>query len=107
MASTGRLNELAMQCRQDSLFWFPAVANDLGFMALAYAGEVGEYCNLIKKIERGSLSYKDASTRVALASELTDGFIYMLNNAALLNVDLEKSYEGVRARNARRFKING
>lgn len=107
MPSTGRLNEMAMQCRKDSLLWFPHNASDLGFMALAYAGEVGEYCNVVKKIERGSLSYGDPATRVRLSEELTDGFIYLLNNASLIGLDLEKSYERVRAQNARRFSVNG
>jgi NTP pyrophosphatase (non-canonical NTP hydrolase) len=41
--------------------------------------------------------------RVNLAEELTDGFIYMLNIAALLGIDLERTYERVRATNAKRF----
>jgi NTP pyrophosphatase (non-canonical NTP hydrolase) len=67
------------------------------------AGEVGEFANLVKKIERGSLRMGDAKVRLALSMELTDVFVYLLNLAGLVGVDLEKSYNYVRGENEKRF----
>jgi NTP pyrophosphatase (non-canonical NTP hydrolase) len=68
-----------------------------------HCGEAGEFANLVKKIERGSLRLGDASVRLKLAMELTDTFVYMLNLAGLLGIDLEKSYHLVRGENEKRF----
>jgi NTP pyrophosphatase (non-canonical NTP hydrolase) len=87
---------------QDSETWFPEQAHDLVFMALAMAGEVGEFCNVLKKIERGSLEH-DPESHLSLAMELTDVFIYMANIAAVLNIDLGKAYDQKREFNAERF----
>jgi NTP pyrophosphatase (non-canonical NTP hydrolase) len=106
MGSTGVINAMARGAMADSLRWFPGRAKDLGFLALCYGGEAGEFQNVVKKVMRGSLDMKDASTRVQLTEELTDGFVYMLNLACLLGIDLEKSYEAVRAQNEKRFGGN-
>lgn len=100
-----RLSELALQCVQDSEKWFGDMASskDIVHMALAYAGEVGEFCNIVKKIQRGSLNPNDAKVRFDLAMELVDGFIYMLNLAGMLQIDLDKAYQVKRADNNRRF----
>lgn len=99
------LNRLARQCVDDSDRWFgdmPA-AKSVPHHALAMCGEVGEFANVIKKIERGSLDLSQASTRVAVASELTDVLVYLLNLAGLMNIDLTATYEAVRRNNERRF----
>lgn len=103
MAARSRTGELAVQCVEDSKRWFPETANSVAFGVLAMAGEVGELANLVKKVERGSLSMKDSKTKYAIQMELTDVFIYLLQLSALLDVDLEKSYEIKRAENNRRF----
>lgn len=97
--------ELAQQCVEDSERWFGdvAAAHSVVHHALALAGEVGEFCNIVKKIDRGSLKYSDAKTRVDLAMELTDVYVYLLNLAGMLDIDLEKSYEIVRGQNETRF----
>lgn len=102
---TGLLRELAELCIDDSERWFgdTGTTRSAAYMALAMAGEVGEFCNVVKKVERGSLDIRDPRTRIMLASELTDVFVYMLNLAGLLGVDLEKSFAGVRAHNEQRF----
>lgn len=99
------LSETAKQCIQDSEKWFgdSACVYSIPHHTLAMAGEVGEFANIVKKIERGSLSIHDAAVRYNLAMELTDVFVYMLNLAGLLGVDLEKSYMHVRAQNEKRF----
>ena len=98
------LGKLSIQCVQDSERWFgDTTAESVPHHALSMAGEVGEFCNIVKKIERGSLKLEDATTRHALAMELTDVLVYLLNIAGLLGVDLEKSYDHVRALNEERF----
>jgi NTP pyrophosphatase (non-canonical NTP hydrolase) len=91
------------QCSSDSERWFPGTRDDLPFMVLALAGEVGELANIVKKIERGTLSKKDAAVRRELAMEATDVFIYLMNVFKLLGVDPGKAYEQKRSINERRF----
>lgn len=102
MSEVGKLSK---QCVEDSERWFgdQVVGHSVPHHALALAGEVGEFCNIVKKIERGSLDLNDANTRYGLAMELTDVFVYLLNLAGLLNIDLQASYEIVRAQNQLRF----
>jgi NTP pyrophosphatase (non-canonical NTP hydrolase) len=105
--STGFLNALAKQCAEDSDRWFGDMpAHDsLPHHALAMAGEVGEFCNVVKKVDRGSLDINDPKVRIMLANELTDVFTYLLNLAAILRTDLERSYLHVRAHNEQRFML--
>lgn len=104
-ATPSALGKMAKQCVEDSERWFgdSNVVYSIPHHTLAMLGEAGEFANIVKKIERGSLDVKDAKVRMMLANELTDVFVYMLNIAALLNIDLEKSYMMVRANNERRF----
>lgn len=99
------LGKMAMECGADSEKWFgdTTVKHSIPHHTLALAGEVGEFANLVKKIERGSLQMQDARTRHAMAMELTDIFVYTLNIAYLLGVDLEKSYQVKRNENDKRF----
>lgn len=101
----GLLIKLAKQCNEDSDRWFgdAACVKSIPHHTLAMAGEVGEFANLVKKIERGSLSIGDAKVRYNLAMELTDIFVYLMNLAGLLHIDLEKTYQMVRANNDKRF----
>jgi NTP pyrophosphatase (non-canonical NTP hydrolase) len=106
--STGRLNALARQCHEDSERWFGDTGttepgHDLVHHVLSLCGEAGELANLVKKIDRGSLDINDPSTRIKLASETTDVFVYLLNIAYILRVDLERSYLHIRANNEDRF----
>ena len=101
----GLLVQLAKQCGTDSEKWFgdsPCVYS-IPHHTLAMAGEVGEFANIVKKIERGSLDIHTPKVRYELAMELTDVFVYMLNLANLLHVDLETTYKIVRANNEKRF----
>lgn len=102
--STGRLNALARQCHEDGDRWFGDMdVNNIIHHTLALCGETGELANLVKKIDRGSLDFHDPATKIKLASELTDVFVYVLNLAYLFRVDLERSYLHVRAANEIRF----
>lgn len=98
------LEKLAEQCLADSDRWFGDTnGRSIAHHALAMAGEVGEFCNIVKKIDRGSLNIRDAKVRVDLAMELTDVLVYLLNLAGMLGVDLQRTYEVVRRNNEQRF----
>ena len=62
--------------------------NKLLFFSNAIAGEVGEYCNTIKKYYRTG-KQKNAGNLSKLGFELSDIFIYLVLNAKELNLDLE------------------
>jgi hypothetical protein len=70
------------------------------------AGEVGELCNIVKKIERGSLEYGDPKVRHDMAFEATDVFTYFLMLAGQMGFDPQKTYDIKRAANAKRFGAN-
>ena len=97
------LFDIAVQCIEDSKRWFPDHAEDVGYLALCLAGEVGEFANLVKKGIRGTHSLNDDEFHRAMAFELTDVFIYLMNLAAVLDVDLEKTYQLKRVYNEQRF----
>ena len=98
------LQGIVDQCESDSERWFPDRADDLPFMVLALAGEVGELANHIKKMARGSVTYdqirKDAS------EEAIDIFIYLCNIFAALGIDPVAEYHRKREFNERRFGNN-
>jgi NTP pyrophosphatase (non-canonical NTP hydrolase) len=102
---------MVKQCLADSKRWFPNetsnVHENLPFLCLALAGEVGELANVVKKIVRGSLDAKDAAVKRQLDMEATDCLVYLLNIFGVLNVDPKKAYDHVRLLNEQRFGPNG
>lgn len=104
MTNTGsRTWDLSSQCLDDSKRWFPSAAPSIVHHCLGLAGETGEFIDIVKKIDRGSIDSKDAAVKRNLAMELTDVFIYVLNLAGLMGIDLEKTYQLKRAENEKRF----
>lgn len=100
------LYKLAVQAEEDSNKWFgDTTGGSVTHYALALAGEVGEFCNIIKKIERGSLDIRDAKTRYALSEELADTFTYLLCLAGRMHIDLEQLYYHKRGINESRFSL--
>lgn len=103
------LDDIAQQCLEDSVAWFPETCNPdqagLGRAVMhhlvALAGEVGELCNIIKKVDRGSKTWEEVAADAAL--ELTDVLIYVANLAAIMGVSLEKLYQIKREFNNERF----
>lgn len=69
--------------------------NSLKHVAIALAGEVGEFSNIVKKIDRrvmnlgGGVGEEDLGK---LREELVDIFIYVLIGANLLDMDLGEAY---------------
>jgi len=101
MINVRTIQDIVTQCLDDSKEWFPDVAESLTHHCLALAGEVGELCNVVKKVERGSVD--EVSARQMLRDETADVFIYLCNVAAVLGMDLEAEYDIKRSFNARRF----
>jgi len=95
---------LATVCLEDSKRWFPGETNgDLVHHTLSMAGEVGEVANIVKKIQRGDLKLSDAVVLHDLREEVVDVFIYLLNLAGILNIDLYKGFAAKRAINEKRW----
>lgn len=101
------LVHLARQCESDSGKWFPGAGGSLAHHVLALCGEVGELANIVKKVERGSLTIDSEIVMLDIESELADVFTYLLNIAALRNIDLFKAYLKKRDYNVKRFGGNG
>jgi NTP pyrophosphatase (non-canonical NTP hydrolase) len=99
------LKRLSEQCVDDSWRWFgdTGKVNDIVHHTLAMAGEVGEFANIVKKIDRGSLDVNDPGVRKQLGNELTDVLVYLLNIVGLLGIDLDACYRSVRLNNEKRF----
>lgn len=83
---------------------------DLLFLAVALAGEVGEFANLVKKYwreEKKSVNVAEDDKRDYFADmekEIIDVFTYFLIVANVLNIDIEEGYMENLTRNRKRFK---
>jgi len=98
----GPLYKLSQQAFKDGENWFPEVSHDLPHLVLGMCGEAGE-ANLVKKLQRGDLTLKDADTRYRVMMETTDVLTYLLNIAGLIGLDLDQSLQHVRSENIKRF----
>ena len=95
--------DIQNQCLEDSIEWFgEELANNLGHQALGLGGETGEFLNLVKKLERGTLD-KTPESKLAMLMELADVLIYACNCATILGADLGKIYAEKRKINVGRF----
>ncbi len=105
MKERSELYNLAQQSISNSNRWFgdSHAGTSIVHMVLAMCGEVGEVANIVKKIDRGSLSKDSSSVQYDLAMEMADVFIYFLNICALLHIDPQKIYEQKQAINEKRF----
>lgn len=111
------LEEMIEQCTADSKRWFPITVDNIPLLALCISGEVGECCNLVKKIERGSLTVEEATNvefmnnlgKDTLQEEIVDVLIYLCNLMGakqFANVDWNKIWNDKRAFNENRFGWN-
>lgn len=65
---------------------------DLSYLGNALAGECGEACNIIKKLERERLGLRGSRAYVQdLAEELADIIIYLDLIAAKININLSEA----------------
>lgn len=89
------LREANWQRQQE---WDPENQISLSYRGNELAGEVGEACNLIKKLERERLGIKGSrTTKEALAEELAD---------VIISADLIAMHEGIDLDEAVRKKFN-
>jgi NTP pyrophosphatase (non-canonical NTP hydrolase) len=96
------LNQIAHQCLEDAVAWFPDSAPDVVYSGLALAGEAGEYANILKKVVRGDMTLQEAMP--SLADELADVFTYTMLIAGQLHFDLLTEYVKKREHNMIRFQ---
>lgn len=70
--------------------WDPERKLNGAFFGVELAGEVGEACNLIKKLERARLGLRGSTTtKQCLGEELADVAIVLCLVANYYNIDLE------------------
>ena len=73
---------------------FPPQCQEIRFLALAMAGEVGELCNIVKKAERGDFSVMDK--RDDIIKEIADVMTYcdllMTRLSADTGIELYKKF---------------
>jgi NTP pyrophosphatase (non-canonical NTP hydrolase) len=92
---------MAEQCLGDNEEWFPDQARDSIHHILSMVGELGEVCNIIKKIQRGSLTMAEAKDH--LHEEMIDVLIYWMSAAAIMGINIEEVYNDKRRVNESRF----
>jgi len=107
------LERMITQCTADSERWFPD-KQELPFLALCLGGEVGEIQNLLKKVERGSITiaeitdeeYMAHKNKSSLQEEIVDALIYLCNMMGVKefkDVDWKAIWDGKRKFNEERF----
>jgi len=104
MPSSDRtLIDIQAEVDKDTQDFFPELDSDLGYLALAMAGEAGEFANMVKKIIRGTMDVNQKEVRIDMAFELVDVLIYIAMLANLLDIDLAETYGYKRDINVTRF----
>lgn len=76
-------------------------------MTIAFTGELGEFANVVKKINRDRKTIDQKPSREMiekLKEELTDCFTYLLILANILKMDMEKDYLKKVELNHKRFQ---
>lgn len=78
--------------------------SELEHLAVCLAGEVGEFCNVLKKMVRGDV---DAiKGKEALSEELADCLIYIIKISNQYKIDIEKETLNKIKSNMSRFEEN-
>ncbi|MCB1516098.1 MAG: MazG-like family protein [Hyphomicrobiaceae bacterium] len=86
------LSQLRTANRARQRRWDPDSKITLLFWSTALAGEVGEACNVVKKLERQSLGLAGSATSIdALREELADVLIYLDLLADAAGIDLSRA----------------
>jgi len=97
------MGEIAIQCVEDSKRWFAGDTNNIPHMTLGLCGEVGEFANIVKKIQRRSLDPDASITKAELAMEMADVLTYAFAICGLMGWDPFKLYAKKRIENEHRF----
>lgn len=75
--------------------------NELEHLAVCLTGEIGEFCNILKKVVRGDLKLEVAKEQ--MNEELADCFIYLLKIANQFDIDIEEEFIKKVSKNKERF----
>ena len=75
--------------------------HELEHLAVCLTGELGEFCNILKKVSRGDMPLAEVKEELDL--ELIDVFIYLLKISNQFDVDLEEGFLKKLAINKARF----
>ena len=76
-------------------------------MVVALVGELGEFANIVKKVNRDNKTLNkglDEKSLEKLREELTDCFIYIVILSNILEMDLEREYFKKMKLNEKRFE---
>lgn len=74
---------------------------ELEHLAVCLTGEIGEFCNILKKVVRGD--YKLHEAKEDMSEELADCFIYLLKISNQFDVDLEAEFIKKVSKNKKKF----
>lgn len=64
--------------------------HELEHLAVCLTGEIGEFCNLLKKVVRGDVELSKIKSN--MNEELADCFIYLIKIANQFDVDIESEF---------------
>ena len=78
--------------------------SDLEHLAVCLAGEVGEFCNVLKKVTRGDFGWNQA--KLELSEELADVFIYLIKISNQADIDIENAVLNKIKKNKLRFRTS-
>lgn len=85
------LKELVLKNKERQIEWDTSSDLDMCFKAIELAGEVGELCNMVKKVRREELGLSGSRcTRDQIEDEFGDVLITLSLLADHLDIDLEK-----------------
>jgi len=76
--------------------------NELEHLAVCLTGEIGEFCNILKKVVRGDFKLDEA--KELMSEELADCFIYLLKISNQFDVDIEAEFIKKVNKNKLRFE---
>lgn len=75
---------------------------ELEHLAVCLTGEIGEFCNILKKVVRGDFELHEA--KELMSEELADCFIYFLKISNQFDVDIEAEFIKKINKNKMRFE---
>lgn len=86
------ISDLQRVTRERDVQWDPDSVLNLSFRAVELAGETGELCNVVKKLERERLGLRGSrSNQQALREEIGDVLICLCLLANTADIDLEQA----------------
>ena len=78
--------------------------HELEHLAVCLTGEMGEFCNILKKVVRGDFPL--TSAKAEMSEELADIFIYLIKISNQFDVDLETEFLKKVSKNKLRYDEN-